>query len=228
MFDLRRILSIFFPARCPFCNEVITYDEVVCETCAKKIHYKNFKDTVVTRDGKTFMSVSPFSYTEPIRTAIHDYKFHGVKRYAVPFGKYVTDVLKENYDISKVDYITSVPLHKTRKRERGFNQAETFAREVSRLTEIKYIELLKKAKKNKIQHELNLAERAENVKDVYAVIDSDTVKGKIIVICDDILTSGNTMAECAKMLMDAGAKEVIGAKIANVESKMHGTVRINK
>lgn len=217
--NFRKILSVFFPARCPFCKGIISADEVVCRNCEKKINRKSIKITLTTRTGRRFECVAPFAYVEPIRGAIHDYKFNGARNFAVPFGKYVADVLTEGVDITKVDLITSVPLHKARKRERGFNQAEIFAKEVSRMTGVRYAETLKKVKRNKTQHELSQQERIENVKNVYAIIDSAAVTGKTIVICDDILTTGNTMAECADMILKSGAKTVIGATIANVENR---------
>ena len=219
MINLKSILSIFFPKRCPFCGEVIATNEVICKNCEKKINVKAIKNTLTTRSGRRFLCIAPFAYVEPIRSAIHDYKFRGAKSFAVPFGRYISDVLSEVVDITKVDLITSVPLHKARKRERGFNQSEIFAREISRITGIKYVETLKKVKNNKIQHELRLDQRAENVKNVYAVLDKTLVEEKRIIICDDILTTGNTMAECANMLFKSGAKEVIGATIANVENR---------
>lgn len=225
MIDFKKILSIFFPAKCPFCNEIIPYNRTICISCEEKINYKNFIDTIVTRSGYKFVSISPFSYEEPIRTAIHKFKFKGVKSYALPFGTYITNVLKENIDLKTVDYIASVPLHRTREKERGFNQSGECAREISRLTGIKYKELLRKIKKNKIQHELSLSERAENVIGVYELIDKELVRGKTVIICDDILTSGNTLAECANLIYEAGAAKVIGATIANVQGKLTGTVR---
>ena len=150
MIDFKKILSIFFPAKCPFCNEIIPYNRTICISCEEKINYKNFIDTIVTRSGYKFVSISPFSYEEPIRTAIHKFKFKGVKSYALTFGTYITNVLKENIDLKTVDYIASVPLHRTREKERGFNQSGECAREISRLTGIKYKELLRKIKKNKI------------------------------------------------------------------------------
>ena len=219
MINLKRILSIFFPARCPFCGEIIVSEEIVCRVCQKKINLQKIKNTLHTRNGKNFLSVAPFSYVEPIRSAIHDYKFRGAKSFALPFGRYISDVLREVVDITKMDLITSVPLNKARLRERGFNQSEIFSREISKITGIKYVETLKKVKNNKIQHELSLDQRSENVKNVYAVLDKTLVSEKKIILCDDILTTGNTMAECANMLFETGAKEVIGATIANVESK---------
>lgn len=219
MFSIKRLLSIFFPQRCPFCSEVISTDEVVCKSCESKINLKPQKNVLTTRGGQEFVCVAPFSYVEPIRSAIHEYKFSGVKSFAVPFGKYITDVLREHVDITAIDMITSVPLHKSRKRERGFNQSELFAQEISCLTGVEYVEALKKVKKNRIQHELNLAERTENVKNVYAVSSEVNLEGKSVIICDDILTTGNTMAECAHMVFEAGARQVIGVTIANVENR---------
>lgn len=220
MFDFRKLLSVFFPERCPFCNEIISADKVVCASCEAKINAKTIKSTLVTRGGQKFICVAPFAYVEPIRTAIHKYKFHGVKCFAVPFGRYITDILRENFDVTKIDLITSVPLHRARQKERGFNQSELFAREISRLTGIKYVEVLKKVKKNKIQHELSGLERIENVKGVYAAADEVDLVGKTLVICDDILTTGNTMAECANVVFGKGARQVIGVTIATAKSKM--------
>ncbi len=218
MLNLKKFLSIFFPQRCPFCKEVISFDKVVCETCEKKINPRIIKNTLTTRGGRDFICISPFAYIEPIRSAIHEYKFHGVKSFSVPFGRYITNVLRENFDVTKIDLITSVPLYKTRKKERGFNQSELFALEISHLTGIKYVEILKKVKNNKIQHELNLSERTENVKDVYSAANEVILRGQTVVVCDDILTTGNTMAECANVLFLAGAKKIIGVTIANVEN----------
>lgn len=220
MFNFKKILAILFPVRCPFCNEVIEHNEVVCETCREKINVKNIKSILTTRNGQNFVCLAPFTYTEPIRSAIHEYKFKGAKGFASPFGKYVADVLRENFDISTIDVITSIPLHKKRKKERGFNQSEIFAREISLLTGIKYVELLRKVKNNKIQHKLSLDERIENVKNVYELREDVDVKGKTVVICDDILTTGNTMSECANVIFLAGAKQILGATIASVESRV--------
>lgn len=219
MFSFKRILSLFFPNRCPFCNEVILADEVVCAVCRKKMNFESHKSSVRTRRGLEFISVSPFYYEEPIRGAIHKYKFDGVKNFCVPFGFYITEALKESVNIGEIDYITSVPLHFSRKKERGFNQSEIFAREIAKLTGVPYIELLKKVKKNRVQHELSLAERTENVIGVYDVVDKTLVEGKTAIICDDILTTGNTMGECANVLFKAGAKGVVGATIATVRNK---------
>ena len=219
MFNFKRILSLFFPVRCPFCNDVILAEETICEKCRKKINFEMGKNFVQTRQGCEFISVSPFYYEEPIRSAIHKYKFKGMKSFCTPFGFYITQALKESVNMSKIDGVTSVPLHISRKKERGFNQSESFAREISKLTGIPYIEALKKVKKNKVQHELSLSERIENVKGVYEVIDKALVAGKTLLLCDDILTTGNTMGECAYMLFNAGAKEVIGATIARVKDR---------
>ena len=76
-----------------------------------------------------------------------------------------------------------------------------------------------KVKKNKIQHELSGLERVENVKGVYTAVDEVDLVGKTLVICDDILTTGNTMAECANVVFGKGAKQVIGVTIATAKVK---------
>ena len=116
----------------------------------------------------------------------------------------------------KFDCITYVPLRPERKRSRGYNQSECIASDISSIINVPCEELIFKIKSNHIQHELDFSSRIENVKGVYAVKNEQAVKGKIILLCDDIITTGSTLRECAKTLLESGAKEVYCCVIASV------------
>lgn len=99
-------------------------------------------------------------------------------------------------------------MHKDTLRKRGYNQAELLARECARLLGIEYADLLVKTKKNKTQHSIKAAERAKNVIGVYSPINKNLIKGKRILIIDDIITTGSTLGECARILNKCKCGEI--------------------
>jgi len=111
--------------------------------------------------------------------------------------------------------IVPVPLHRRRKWERGFNQTEVLAKELGRLTEFPLeTDVLKKIRNIPPQTSLELDERARNVKDAYQTAKEERIQGKIILLVDDVYTTGSTLRECASMLKRAGAKEVRAVTVA--------------
>ena len=94
---------------------------------------------------------------------------------------------------------------------RRFNHAEALARECAAVMGLPYVETLEKYRQNAPQHTLRRSERSLNVKDVYRVIDPSLVKGKRILLIDDIITTGSTLGECARMLKTGGCRRVICA-----------------
>jgi ComF family protein len=110
-----------------------------------------------------------------------------------------------------------VPLHKSRHRERGFNQSEIVAQEISKLTGLYVLKNALKRKKNtKDQTNLSPQQREENVKGAFVVTQPDMINGKNIILVDDVITTGATLSECARMLKQAGAEKILGMTIAVV------------
>ena len=216
---LRLIRSFFFPVRCPYCKRLIDYREAACEDCLHE-NFKNIFEREVNIYDRTIVSnIAPASYEGKVREAICRYKFYGKKDYACQFAEIMAKTFKERYSHDEYDFITSVPLSESRLKERGYNQAELLAQELSKAVKIPYKNVLKKVKDNKTQHDLNLEERIENVKGVYAVLDNSLVKGKRIVICDDIITTGSTLSECINELLKSGAKKVNSITLADTSFK---------
>ena len=105
-------------------------------------------------------------------------------------------------------------MHKVKKRLRGYNQSTLIARDISKTINLRYEELLVKNKKNKVQSKLKKSDRIENVKNVYSVINKEKIINKNIIIFDDIYTTGSTLNECARVLKNNGAKNIIVFTIA--------------
>lgn len=163
------------------------------------------------------MCLSSLPYVGIFRNAVRNFKFNGKRSYKTSLGKLVARDIKKEYKDKVFDIITAVPLHKSRFKERGFNQSAELARVISKELDIPYAETLIKKRNNKVQHTLKASERQTNVKGAYKVLNKDIIKNKNILIIDDIITTGCTLTECTDMLLKGGAKSVFCATVCSVD-----------
>ena len=199
------LVRMFYPQRCPYCNCVIEHSMLQCEVCAKQMPKRYFQN--FAKGG--YPCYSPFFYQGIFATAVKRFKFHDYRQnapqLAVPLAASIVD-MKGNVIF---DLVTYVPMHPSRERRRGYNQSKLLAREVSKLIGVECADLLKKVKNNREQHKCKSpAERKENVKGVFAAVDKKLVKGKNILVIDDILTTGYTLGECCRVLSKAGGNVI--------------------
>ena len=142
------------------------------------------------------------------------YKFHGARHYASAYGRLLAMKLQREYP-EGFDILTWVPVSRLRRIRRGYDQVELLARALGRELGMVPVCTLKKIRHNRQQSRIaDSARRRANVLGVYRVICSDEICGKRILILDDILTTGATVEECARMLRTYGAEEVHCAAIA--------------
>ncbi len=205
-----RLLSIFFPNRCPYCQAVIHSDMTECAAC--RVHFPLFPRIEPVPSGA--VCTAPFTYDTTVRDAIVRFKFKNKKYYADSFARSVAQVVEEVYKDTRIDVVTAVPLSAQRRRERGYNQSEIVARKAGKILDLPYGDLLLKNRQNRIQHELNYEERLINVQGVYIPSRPAQILGKTILLVDDIMTTGSTLSECCKVLKRSGAKQVLCVVIA--------------
>lgn len=213
MFNL---IDLFYPNKCPFCDAIISSSENSEHSCSSGVEKENVI-TQVCFDDDTFFSVAPYSYCEPVKKAIWNFKFRNHKEYAFYFGLALNKTLRSFDPNLNFDFVTSVPLSKTRLQERGYNQTELFTKRLASIIKIKYKNFLVKTKENLEQHTLPAEQRVKNVRGVYSTQKSDIIKNKNILLCDDIITTGNTIGECRRVLLESGARNVLCAAIAIVK-----------
>lgn len=207
---LDKILSLFFPPKCPYCQKPIGLTLTECDKCRSE--FPTFAKSEIIPSGE--MCISPFVYDSLVRQAIINYKFYGRKQSADSFSKILADTVKSEYADIHFDTVTAVPLSGKRLRERGYNQSEIVAKQVAEILKIPYERLTDKVKENREQHDLSLEERKENIQGVYALCGNASVSGKTILLIDDVITTGYTLSECCRVLKSGGASKIYCAAIA--------------
>ena len=143
-------------------------------------------------------------------------KFRKIRPLGGFLGGLAYESVKKDEDLWRgVDLIVSVPLHKDRQRERGFNQAEQVGREIARRAGIPFArDVLVKVRPAPPQTSLAHEARAENVRGAFALGRKISVEGKILLLVDDVFTTGSTLGECARVLKRAGAADVRAITVA--------------
>lgn len=216
---LKRIISwIFFPERCSICGEIKPFLKSYCPKCridTKSIapdacpdcgHSRCMCDSGITAKLGHFTAV--YYYEGQVKQSLHSFKFCADSSYAEIFGKAMAERIKQVYGKMDFDGICFVPMTAEAEIHRGYNQSELLALEIAKELSIPLTDCLKKTRASLKQKDLSAKERTDNVKDSFAVTDEKTVRGKTIILCDDIKTTGATLKECSDTLVKAGAKEV--------------------
>ncbi len=197
---VKNIVNTFLPSTCYVCDNLS--DKTVCSDCMEKFNsiYKNERRLFIK--NPQIIIQAPFIYRGTIKEMIEDIKYRGIF-FAVPFfADHLAALIKEY----EYDFLVPVPLHFLRKWKRGFNQAEEIAKEVSKLTGVPLFRKVKRVKNTRSQTKLSRKERILNIKGAFKV--SGSLKGKKMAIIDDVITTGATTVELARMLYEKGAEKI--------------------
>lgn len=198
------IISLFYPDRCPYCNRVIPHKDIACEKCRQ-----DFPDYIFKRYAKGgYYCYSPFAYSDNFKSAVKRFKFRNHPEYSKKLVYPMADILKENVTDVDFDFVSYVPMHRKKLNTRGYNQAQLLAKDLGKVLNLPCEDTLVKIKENKEQHTCKKEDRYKNVKGVYKATKSENIKGKTILLVDDIVTTGNTLGECCRILKKSGAKEI--------------------
>ncbi len=230
---LDRISNWLFPDDfvCICCgNEISKYSRYgVCDKCMKELPFignsaceicgaRVIADSIICTDCKRTARVfernySVLSYTDQAVRLIHMLKYSNARYLA----KYLGNMLYDKFLLinPNIDYIIPVPIHSNRRNQRGYNQTELMLNSFVNHIDKVATDILERTIDTPNQARLTKSERKENIKGSIRVVDKLRIKGKSILLVDDVLTSGATMDECAKVLFKAGASHVIAMTLAN-------------
>lgn len=198
-----------YNSSCENCVKTLPYVERCCERCGNPISENN---TGVCFGCKAnnynfIMARSVFEYKNEILKTIHKFKYSNGKYLYKPLAKYLLDYYAtQNFN---VDCVTFIPMFKKKEKLRGYNQAQLLADEFASKLNLPCVGFCEKIVDNTSQTELDFKSRRDNVKDTFkfkAEFKSE-VKDKVVLVIDDIFTTGATTNEICKVLLNAGAKE---------------------
>ena len=234
-----KIIDLLLPPRCICCGKIVSNANGLCADCFNSINFISkpycakcghpFEEVVNKKSQKLLcgrcskkqktpfrLNRSALIYDDISKDLILALKFMDKTENAKTLAKWLYiaghDIWQE-----EVDILVPVPLHYKRLIKRRYNQSALLAKELSKLTGIEadYTSLIKH-KSTKPQVQFSGRERVKNVKGVFSVKHPEKIKGKRVVLVDDVMTTGSTLKECALALKKAGAKSVDTLTVARV------------
>jgi ComF family protein len=210
------LLDILFPIKCIGCQ---VKNEILCDNCVQKIK------SAERETGVDILAV--FDYRDPIiKKAIWELKYHHKRYLGEKLGQLLYEFLIEDISDIKIGvsgrsiYVVPVPISNKKKKIRGYNQAIAIAKGFCNSGEVGFLELKDKIIIKKIdtipQAKItNRKRRLENIRGVFEIKNPEIIKGRTVIIIDDVTTTGGTIIEIMKILKKAGAKKIIGFAVAH-------------
>jgi competence protein ComFC len=223
--SLVSLFDFFLPRICPGCDRKLSTDEKqACSECLTNILKvdKNLLEYEFDRkfrsDGiiSDFYSGYIFEADKTLQHIIHSMKYEKKFRLGIFLGELLSEgIQNRNWQI---DWIVPVPIHHLKQAERGYNQSDYIAKGLSKSLNIPWSnKKLKRVRYTQSQTQLNQNEREENVSDAFQVKKLSSIKEKNFLLVDDVITTGATILECAKVLINSGAKSVYACSVGIAE-----------
>ena len=217
---IRRMIAVLWPERCVFCGKPIPSLTLCCDVCREGVH--SVCPPICTQCGASRTDctcehhrhrydglASPFYCTGAVHRGILR-----LKRWDDPialdfFTGQMAAVVRREWRDEQIDVVTSIPMTARDRRRRGYNQGELLARALAGKLSLPYESVLKKPYETKQQKLLTAVERTGNVLGVFDLCRGADVTDKTVLLVDDVITTGATIDECAKMLKLYGARRVL-------------------
>lgn len=223
---MEEILGILYPRRCPVCDGIAApRGELICTGCRERLSY--IAEPTCKRCGKEILRKEQeycgdcarvrhsytagkalFAYDEVMKKSVGAFKYKGRQEYSEWYGREMARVYGDQIRRWGAEALIPVPIHKSRYRERGYNQAALLVRSLAKYTGLPADEeALVRIKKTTAQKTLSTKERAKNLQDAFQLSKS-VVQYKRIILVDDIYTTGSTADACAGVLREGGVEQV--------------------
>ena len=219
------MLNLFFPKLCEGCNKLLGDNELVlCTNCRHQLPVTNFHFEASEAVKKILYgrvklhhatALLHFSKKGIVQQLLHNLKYRGHEQIGEFFGKWLGAELKSIDAYQSIDVVVPVPLYKTKLRKRGYNQVAKFGKEIAKSLNAEYNDtVLIKSKSTKTQVFKKRLTRWSNDDSLFAVSNLEPLKGKHILLVDDIITTGATIEACATVLSKIDNIEISLATIA--------------
>ncbi|MBQ3557358.1 MAG: ComF family protein [Oscillospiraceae bacterium] len=213
------LLDLLFPPKCPFCRRLLDSGmDLLCPKCQRDLPWT---EGAPGEKSVEFLDtcVGPLWYKGDVRDSHHRYKFSGRRAYAGTYSLLMSQCAADRLD-GGFDVVCWAPLSRKRLRRRGYDQAQLLAVGVAERLGLPAAPVLDKIRDTPAQSgQTDAAARRANVLGAYRVKPDKRIAGKRILLVDDVVTTGATLSECARVLRTAGAARVCGLVLAVTAEK---------
>jgi ComF family protein len=221
---LTSLLDLILPRFCCACKcKLASNQDTMCSSCLSKIQIAT-DDRLKREFDRKFLNkniitdyFSPFIFEKDkeLQHAIHSLKYEKKFPVGIFLGKTLANKIKNHRPNWKIDLIIPIPLHQLKKAERGYNQSFYVAEGIGKILGIAFSDkVVKRIKYTESQTTMTLDERRQNISGAFKVIKRNAVNSKTILIIDDVITTGATISECGKILLEEGAEDIYAASVA--------------
>ena len=223
---IKGVIDILYPPRCPICDDIVSLAHgSLCDRCADNIQYvqepycmkcgkplddegAEYCDDCVSKMHYYDENRAVLVYDEYTSKSIYRFKYNSKPEYAAYYGKLIDDRLHNKIKSWNAQALVPVPIHKSKLKSRGYNQAALIAKALSKHVNIPvYENLLIRKIPTKVMKNLDAKQRENNLEKAF-IVNKNSVKLNSVVIVDDIYTTGSTMDAVARVLKDAGVEKV--------------------
>jgi competence protein ComFC len=228
------LIELFYPSNCVGCGHAQSPGVFLCEECKKSVHRiagpycrvcsRHFEGIISgvfscpnceDRPPAFDCVVSKYHAKGLLRDLIHRFKYGRQYHLRGVLAEYLVEAMQDERILGEpADCIVPVPLHPTRLRERGFNQTEALAEALFKREGIPILRCIQRKRYTQTQTRFDRSERMLNLRNSFTMRKNSDVRGKHLVLLDDILTTGSTLHECALVLREAGAASVRAITVA--------------
>jgi ComF family protein len=219
------LISLLFPDLCCACGvNLYRGERCVCSSCIMALPYTDHHRHAENKTAKKFwgridfeaaMSMLYFKKGGRVQNIIHQLKYGNDSMIGLKLGAMMAERIKDSAAFEQIDLIIPIPLHKKRQRARGYNQSGFIAEGIAGALHIPVKhEAVIRQKATKSQTNKSSHERFENMRDVFKVVDGQGLNGKHILLVDDVITTGATIASCANELRRCGIGKLSIAAVA--------------
>lgn len=213
----KALLDLLFPPRCPFCRRILDTQRI-CPDCQESLPW--LTDRAVRRRSEHIeLCVSALRYDGLVRDCIHRYKFRRRKGYANVLGPLCAQAMQDHMGQQHFDLISWPPLSPKGLKKRGFDQSRLLAHAVAQSRGTEETPLFQKRETIQQSTLRDPAARRANVLGAFSLLDPAQAAGKAVLLVDDVITSGATLSECARVLLTAGAREVWAVTLASARPR---------
>jgi len=208
------LLQLFYPDLCAGCGEPLSQkDRSICLSCYLSLpptRFQDIEDNPIERmlygrlHIRTAMAAYFFSKNSPLQQIIHAFKYRNNARACIQMGIWLGECIRKSPRMKGIDLLIPVPLHRSREKRRGYNQATLLCEGILRVTGIPYdAKAVVRLKSTETQTRKSRTTRWLNVQSGFMIQDPSAIENKNILLVDDVITTGATLEACGEMILQA-------------------------